>query len=140
MQFPCKIVDCPHSYIKNPPGPVDFDRTAKTLGPYGKYDETKVAIHEGKCWSDSPHFNHSQVTQIAQCVTKTIDTHFNSSFMWTAHNEIEEKWDYVRAWNLGWLNQTVVDEAPILEYVRAEVEYKKENEIMDKKFDEMSFI
>lgn len=45
--------------------------------------------------------------------------------MWTAHNEIEEKWDYVKAWDLGWLNQTAVDEAPILEYIKQEEEYKK---------------
>jgi len=23
--------------------------------------------------------------------------------MWTAHNEIEEKWDYIRAYDKGWL-------------------------------------
>lgn len=28
--------------------------------------------------------------------------------MWTAHNEIEEKWDYVKAWDLGWINKTAL--------------------------------
>ena len=30
------------------------------------------------------------------------------SFFWTAHNEIEEKWDYIRAWDLGWINKTAL--------------------------------
>jgi hypothetical protein len=28
--------------------------------------------------------------------------------LWTAHNEIEAKWDYVRAWDLAWINTTAV--------------------------------
>jgi len=119
-QFPCKAVECPYSYIKNPPGPADFDRTAEFLGPYSSFEPVQSGVHKGMCWTDSDHFNHTQVTQIAKCVTDTINNHFNSSFMWTAHNEIEEKWDYVKAYDLGWLNKTPVSPLPMEEYIQME--------------------
>lgn len=25
--------------------------------------------------------------------------------MWTAHNEIEERWSYVKSYDMGWINQ-----------------------------------
>jgi hypothetical protein len=28
--------------------------------------------------------------------------------MWTAHNEIEAKWDYIRAYDMGWINRTAL--------------------------------
>jgi hypothetical protein len=24
--------------------------------------------------------------------------------MWTAHNELEERWSYVKSWDMGWIN------------------------------------
>jgi len=45
--------------------------------------------------------------------------------MWTARNEIEEKWSYKRAYDIGWLNLTAVDEGPILEYIQKEEEYNQ---------------
>ena len=82
--------------------------------------EAKSGVHKGMCWTDSDHFNHTQVTQIAKCVSDTINNHFNSSFMWTAHNEIEEKWDYVKAYDLGWPNKTPVSPLPMEEYIQKE--------------------
>ena len=31
--------------------------------------------------------------------------------MWTARDEFQERWDYVRAWNKGWLNQNSIESA-----------------------------
>jgi len=36
---------------------------------------------------------------------KAWDRHVDATFFWTAHNEIEEKWDYVKAWDLGWIDK-----------------------------------
>lgn len=39
--------------------------------------------------------------QVANCTVEFIDAHYNASFMWTAKNQIEEKWDYIKAYDLG---------------------------------------
>lgn len=81
----------------------DFDRTAETLGPFGTADMKVVGINKGKCSTDSDFFTKEQVQTIASCALKSYDKHLNGTFFWTAHNEIEEKWDYVKAYDLGWL-------------------------------------
>jgi len=96
---------------------VDFDRTADILGPFG--DPTmrnSSCIQKGKCSSDSLFFTGEQVGQIARCALDTFDRHVNATFMWTAHNEIEAKWSYVRAWDLGWINKTEVPANQLLDY------------------------
>ena len=40
--------------------------------------------------------------QIADCTVQFIDDNFDASFMWTAHNEIDFKWDYMRTYDAGW--------------------------------------
>jgi len=55
------------------------------------------------CWTDNnTTFNAQGLQQIADCTVETIDKYYNASFMWTARNQIEEKWDYMRAYDLGW--------------------------------------
>ena len=60
------------------------------------------------CNSDSCHYNDTIVKEIARCARYTWDRHVNATFLWTARNEIEAKWDYVKAWDLGWINKTEV--------------------------------
>jgi len=91
----------------------DFDRTAATLGPFGTGNSANVAIQNGKCSTDSDFFSQEEVQTIAKCALKSFDKHLNGTFFWTAHNEIEEKWDYVKAWDLGWLNHTRGDTASL---------------------------
>ena len=87
----------------------DFDRTADTLGPFGPSEFASSAlIHKGNCSDDSLYFKYADVQKIAQCALATYDRHVNATFLWTARNEIEAKWDYVKAWDLGWINKTVV--------------------------------
>jgi len=43
------------------------------------------------------------VNAIAKCALEAYDRHIQGHFFWTAHNEIEERWDFVRAYDLGWL-------------------------------------
>lgn len=75
-----------------------------------------ACIQNGKCSSDSLFFSGSQVGEIARCALDTFDRHLNVTMMWTAHNEIEAKWDYVKAWDLTWINKTEVPADKILDY------------------------
>jgi len=58
------------------------------------------------CSTDSQYFSHKQVQQLATCILDTYDQNADATFFWTSRNEIEAKWDYVRAYDLGWLNRT----------------------------------
>ena len=49
-----------------------------------------------------------QVGLIAQCALKSFNKHLAGQFMWTAHNEIEARWDYMRSWDMMWINTTEV--------------------------------
>ena len=79
------------------------------MGPFGTangghYEE--VCIQKGKCSTDSLFFDQSEVRTIAQCALDSMNRHIQASFFWTAHNEIEAKWDYVRAWDMAFINKT----------------------------------
>lgn len=43
---------------------------------------------------------------------KAFDRHVDATFFWTAHNEIEAKWDYVKAWDLGWIDKPLPEKLP----------------------------
>lgn len=104
-QHACNWVDCPRSYL--PDGiAVDFDRTADILGPFGTHEPTDVCIQKGKCPSDSSYQSDDNIRTIAKCALEAYDEHLNATFFWTAHNEIEERWDYVKSWDLGFINKT----------------------------------
>jgi glucan 1,3-beta-glucosidase len=101
--YECQMVDCPYSYL---PGDlaVDFDRTADILGPFGG-STTLGAIQKGQCYNDSAYFSDDEVMQLAKCMLDAFDEFVDGQFIWTAHNEIETKWDYIRAYDKGFLNQ-----------------------------------
>jgi len=102
-QFKCKRVACPVSYLPADVN-VDFDRTADILGPFGTANNIKdVTIQKGTCSSDSDFFSDEEVGVIGKCALKAFDRHVEATFLWTAHNEIESRWDYVRAWDKGWI-------------------------------------
>jgi len=115
IQFKCNPVECPQSYLPEPFN-VDFDRSADVLGPHGTGNQDDVAIHNGMCWDDSLFFNQTEVQTIAKCALDSMKRHNVSPFLWTAHNEIEAKWDYIRAWDMGWLNQTALADGQMLTY------------------------
>lgn len=102
----CTWKDCPKSYM--PKHGTDFDRNATVLGPFGSGNPDFYAIHNGTCSSDSGFFTNEQIKEIAKCALEAFDQHVNGTFFWTAHNEIEEKWDYVKAWDLAWINKTAL--------------------------------
>ena len=104
-QFECEKVDCPKSYLPEEFA-VDFDREADILGPFGTQNSTDVCIMKGQCNSDSTFFSNAQIETIARCALQSFDDYLDATFMWTAHNEIEARWDYVKSWDNMWINKT----------------------------------
>ena len=100
-QFTCDWIDCPYSYLPSPHN-VDFDRTAAMLGPYG--ESNRSTVQYGKCANDSAFFSDASVKILGDCTSYIFDQYAAGKFFWTARNEIEAKWDYVRAYDKGWLN------------------------------------
>ena len=89
---------------------VDFDRTASYIGPYGGSKQIEyMCINEGKCQSDGDYYNDKEdMVKLGHCANDAYEKYINGSFMWTAHNEITPRWDYVKAWDLGWINKTAL--------------------------------
>lgn len=78
------------------------DASIEKNGPFGinDWDNDQTLIESGKCWTDDLSLmNKTEYQQIANCTVEIIDKYYNASFMWTAHNQIEEKWDYMQAWD-----------------------------------------
>ena len=99
-QFECNWVDCPYSYLPEPHN-VDFDRTAATLGPWGESDRSMVK--NGKCPIDSNYFSDSDVQRLGDCTRYIFDHSVEGQFLWTFRNELEVKWDYIKAYEKGWI-------------------------------------
>lgn len=67
------------------------------------------------CWTDSDRFNHTEVGYIADCVMRKFDEHNVAvNFMWTARNEIEERWSYPGSWDAAWINLTAVNTSTLM--------------------------
>lgn len=90
-KYDCQWVDCPTSRMTK--HATDFDRTAATLGPWGSNQESGVRY--GKCPIDSSYFSEADVQKLADCTLEAWNTNMQGQFMWTAHNELEARWDYV---------------------------------------------
>lgn len=111
-QGQCVQVDCPELYFPCPDGASDtdckVDPTIEKNGPFGinKGNNDQTLIENGKCWTDSMDLmSQDEYTQLADCTVSFIDRNFDASFMWTAHNQINTKWDYIKAYDLGWFTE-----------------------------------
>eukprot|EP00356_Strombidium_inclinatum_P002638 CAMPEP_0170478802 /NCGR_PEP_ID=MMETSP0208-20121228/254_1 /TAXON_ID=197538 /ORGANISM="Strombidium inclinatum, Strain S3" /LENGTH=480 /DNA_ID=CAMNT_0010751117 /DNA_START=15 /DNA_END=1457 /DNA_ORIENTATION=- len=111
-QQECVRTKCPDPYIDGLPN-VDADK--KILGPNGTMADGKTGppdnayVMSGNCTVDSAFFSDEDVAKIGHCAVDSFKNHVAATFFWTAHNELEAKWDYIRAWDMGWINQTAVD-------------------------------
>ena len=81
---------------------VDFDRTAAQLGPFGEKDGS--TIRYGKCLTDSAHFGFDQIKKFAVCSREVFDSTFNGQFFWNFRTELEPRWSYIDAYDMGWIN------------------------------------
>ena len=110
QQQECQMVDCPVTYLPSEFTNATVDPSIDINGPFGygiDGDATNYTIRAGKCTKDSAYFSDDDVKQIAKCALESYNKHLDGHFMWTAHNELEERWDYIKAYDMGWLNQTV---------------------------------
>lgn len=104
--YECEWVDCPVSYLPEEYA-ADFDRTAATLGPWGSRPQT---VQNGKCPRDSAFYSDDDVMTLGQCLLYILNDHVAGHFLWTARNELEPKWDYVTAYDNGWIKNTPATE------------------------------
>ena len=113
-QQACKPVPCPMSYLPADQFNTEFNRdSTEPLGPWGTADQTKCSITGGICWDDSEQFTKEEVGKLATCMLKAFDANLDAQFIWTARNEIEDKWSYVKAWDNGWINTTALPNTTI---------------------------
>lgn len=101
--YDCEWVDCPYSYLPEDTA-VDFDRTAEMLGPYGS--NTLSTIQNGKCPRDSLHYSDDDIMTLGQCVMYIFNENVDAHFLWTARNELEDRWSYPIAYDKGWVKNT----------------------------------
>ena len=52
---------------------------------------------------DSAYFSDEEVQQLADCMMDAFNEFVDGQFIWTAKSELETKWDYIRAYDKGWL-------------------------------------
>lgn len=102
----CAWVDCPKTYM--PDEGVDFDRTAAEIGPFGSSKES--GVKKGKCPIDSDFFGSDDMQVLGKCALKAFDNHTTAQFLWTFRNELEPKWDYIKAYDAGWLKRSSSEE------------------------------
>jgi hypothetical protein len=43
-----------------------------------------------------------------------MNNYTTNIFFWTARNELEERWDYVKAWNKGWFPNKKSSNIPLI--------------------------
>lgn len=83
------------------PFDIDFDRTAEALGPYGENNPNFIS--KGMCPVDAEIFSDTEVKELGECTIDIFNKALKAQFMWNFRTQIEEKWDYVRAYDKGWL-------------------------------------
>ena len=103
----CQRVQCPYSYLPDATA-ADFDRTAAVLGPYGSDGLTRdhAVIKNGTCAIDSAFYSDDDVMRLGQCVLDIFNWGVEAQFMWTVRNELEPRWEYVRAYDAGWIQSS----------------------------------
>jgi len=104
--FDCEYVKCPAPYLPADTA-VDLDRTAAINGPFGTAKEDgfdHAFIRNGMCARDSTYFSDADMAVLGGCALRAFDDMVAGQFLWTFRNELEDKWNYVNAYDKGWLN------------------------------------
>jgi hypothetical protein len=94
------MVDCPYSYLPEEFA-VDFDRTARTLGPYGTGPHS--LIKRGQCPIDSDFYDEDDMMFLGQDHMEAFDQRVDGQLFWNFRNELEDRWSYVIAYDKGWI-------------------------------------
>jgi len=105
--YECDWVECPYTYLDDQTG-TDFDRTAPMLGPYGS--NTLSTVQYGMCPKDSTFYDDADVMTLGQCLMYIFNDTVAGHFLWTARNELEDRWNYVTSYDKGWIKNTAYTE------------------------------
>ena len=99
--FECEMVECPYSYLAEEFA-TDFDRTAEeALSPFGS-SSVSTPI-KGMCPRDSAHFHDKKIAKLGADYIETFDKEASGHFFWNFRNEMEPRWNYITAYDNGWL-------------------------------------
>jgi len=101
-EFECALVDCPAPYVTDTALVPDVDRTVADLGPWGSKEEI-YTITNGQCRTDSTFFGDADIKTLGGCAIAAWDEIVDGHFMWTFRNELEPRWNYITAYDNGWL-------------------------------------
>jgi len=72
-------------------------------GPFG--GSTRSNIRNGQCSTDSDRFTDEEIQILGTCSMNVLNYSSQAQFLWTARNEIEPRWNYVQAYDKGWIKQ-----------------------------------
>ena len=103
----CDMVECPYSYLSDEFA-VDFDRTAEKQGPFGSNEDSTPQY--GMCPIDSKYFRDRQVANLGADYMDTFNTHVSGQFFWNFRTELEPRWNYITAYDNGWLPSSTAAE------------------------------
>jgi len=101
----CYSAQCPISYMPEP-FKFDFNRTEWNPGPYGTSYFNQANIFRGTCLNDSYMFGESGMKNLAATALSNFRAHLGGSFFMNLLTEQRTpRFDYLVAWEKGWLNQ-----------------------------------
>ena len=60
--------------------------------------------------SDSLYLKDSDVNLLGKCAIKAFDKYMQGMFLWNFKNEIAPRWDYIRAYDEGWIKRNSTTE------------------------------
>jgi len=117
-QTKCSQVPCPKLYFDCPSKnkfDCEVDPSVARNGPFSPpFDNAAILVENGMCWSDNNEtLNATGLQHVANCTVQVIDKYYNSSFMWTARNQIETKWSYLWAYDMGWFKAKANPAVPV---------------------------
>ena len=76
------------------------------LGPYGEDPQKRSVVKKGKCSIDSDFYPESDVLKLGQANMQAFDDLVEGQFLWNFRNELEPRWNYVTAYDNGWISQS----------------------------------
>jgi len=112
----CEWVECPRSYLADEFA-IDFDRTAEQLGPFGTGTESMPK--NGQCPRDSAKWSSDKhMTKLGKDYIDMFDKHLHGQFFWNFRNELEPRWNYITAYDNGWLSSNTTSTIEPAEFLQ----------------------
>lgn len=71
------------------------------MGPIGENNPNLIKY--GKCPVDANIMTDEQVKELGVCTIEIFNEAVTAQFMWNFRTQQEPKWDYIQAYDNGWL-------------------------------------